>query len=576
VPRPADLVLVAGYLTLVVADLWRYGIADGRPSGDVALIALRTRDAPADLPLVGVFSRYGWNHPGPWQLWWSRPFQVLLGDPGLYVASWVVGAAALGLTLWLLRRRAGPGVALTALVALAAVVSAAGNAYLADPWNPTVSALPVVLALVAAWATGEGWRWGPVVTVAAASFAVGAHVGAAAPAALAIVLALVWGLRRVADGAFGVRWLVFAGIAGIAAWLPAIADQIGGDGNLGRIARFSLGDDAGERYGLSRGVAAAVRLLGWSGSWRRGAGQQDGFTGERIASLSAGDVVVLILLAALALLALRWCSTAERRLLLVAWAAWLTAIVTFAGVTRPAYPYLAAWSAPAAALVWTAALGPWVERGLGALADRGPGAWIVPGVAAASIALFVGGTGASATEQWRTRLDVAGLAREVDAARAGRPVLVCGRDPYLGAYLSALLNELDQRDVPVRSRDHGPVVVGDARVPLSGERTFDVTLMTGRQDHEALAASGVAPIAADDELTAAERARADALVARLQAALATRPPGPGTDLLRIAVDDGGAGLLRTVAEGAPELADDLAALAALRPGVQAAVVAGCT
>ena len=571
--RPADVGLVAGFVTVVLADLVRYLRADGVPLSDVALIAMRARDVPLDLPLVGVYSRYGWNHPGPWQFWLSRPFQAVFGDAGLYIATWLMGAVVLATILGLLRRLAGPGTALVALVTFAAVVNAAEVPYLADPWNPTIGALPVVLALVAAWAAGEGWRWGPVVAMAAASFAVGGHVGAMAPAAVAVGLALVWGLRRVRAGSFGIAWLVGAAAVGLVAWLPAILDQVAGHGNLGKLADFALSGDGGERYGASRAVGAAVRLLGWSGAWRRGAGQAD-LSAERTSDLSAVDILVPLALVVLSVLAARWTTNSHRRLLVVAWLGWITALVTFATVARPAFTYLTSWSAPVAALVWAASLGPWVERGMRAVSDRRLATWAT--VAVALVATM--GTALlpidRARDTGRTELDVTALAAVVDRARGELPVLVCSHDPYLNYYVYPLMNSLEQEGVPVRSADHESSVVGERRVLRSGERTFAITLVREAPGEVATPAAGSTELARADELSPVEREQSDALVAELLEAIRNRPPVSDIDM-RAAVVEGGEGLLDAAAEAAPELADDLHSLASLRPGVRVAIVEGC-
>lgn len=48
--------------------------------GDYALIDMRVRDVfSSDVPLVGTYSRYGWNHPGPLMYWLMAPVARVLG-----------------------------------------------------------------------------------------------------------------------------------------------------------------------------------------------------------------------------------------------------------------------------------------------------------------------------------------------------------------------------------------------------------------------------------------------------------------------------------------------------------------
>src|SRR5690606_16795832 len=53
--------------------------SDHQLAGDWALLELRVRDVgTSDTPLVGPFSRYGWNHPGPLLFWLlAIPYRLL-------------------------------------------------------------------------------------------------------------------------------------------------------------------------------------------------------------------------------------------------------------------------------------------------------------------------------------------------------------------------------------------------------------------------------------------------------------------------------------------------------------------
>ncbi len=66
--RLLDRVEIVMVATLVLAFV--IGAVDAVLAGwtsvsDDALIELLVRDVPGQLPLVGVYSRYGWSHPGP-------------------------------------------------------------------------------------------------------------------------------------------------------------------------------------------------------------------------------------------------------------------------------------------------------------------------------------------------------------------------------------------------------------------------------------------------------------------------------------------------------------------------------
>src|SRR5262245_4739894 len=130
------------------------------PTQDYAVMDLRVRDVwSGDLPLVGVYSRFGWNHPGPILLWLLAPLNALFGG-----ASWttLVGHAALqGVavvgTAWTAWRRGGLAVVLGALATLLLTYIAIADRMLFQPWNPNVVVFFPWFVL-AAWGVAQGDR----------------------------------------------------------------------------------------------------------------------------------------------------------------------------------------------------------------------------------------------------------------------------------------------------------------------------------------------------------------------------------------------------------------------------------
>ena len=107
------------------------------PTDDFAIIDLRVRDVfSVNTPLTGLYSRPGWNHPGPLMFWGIAPLSWLSGH-----ATWatrVGGAILQGVALvWLGVVTARHGTRL--LLAAAAVTSLtylAHNHWLfREPWN---------------------------------------------------------------------------------------------------------------------------------------------------------------------------------------------------------------------------------------------------------------------------------------------------------------------------------------------------------------------------------------------------------------------------------------------------------
>ena len=99
----------------------------GAVASDMALIDLRLRDTgTANTPLLGPFSRYGWNHPGPLMFWLLAPIYRLLGaDPGAMYASGAI-ANVVGLCVLMMVARRFGGRRLLAAVGIGATLLVAG------------------------------------------------------------------------------------------------------------------------------------------------------------------------------------------------------------------------------------------------------------------------------------------------------------------------------------------------------------------------------------------------------------------------------------------------------------------
>ena len=91
----AIFVLVLAPLVAVLVALVVSGRAGGwHPASDVAVEVLRIREVGGrHTPLVGVHSRYGWDHPGPVLFWALAPFSWLFGTAGVLVGVVVLNAS---------------------------------------------------------------------------------------------------------------------------------------------------------------------------------------------------------------------------------------------------------------------------------------------------------------------------------------------------------------------------------------------------------------------------------------------------------------------------------------------------
>lgn len=108
-----------------------------KPVDDFAIIDLLVRDVwSAHIPLTGLFSRPGWNHPGPAMFWLMAPLSAVTGNApwATRIGGPILQAVALGWLAWVTWRRG-----LTTLLAAATVTAltclAVGPEVFRQTWN---------------------------------------------------------------------------------------------------------------------------------------------------------------------------------------------------------------------------------------------------------------------------------------------------------------------------------------------------------------------------------------------------------------------------------------------------------
>ncbi len=195
------LVLVAAVLVLVptVAAMASALRNPYYPTNDWALLELQVRAVgTGDTPLIGVWSRFGWDHPGPWPLYlMALPYRLVPGEHGLLFGASAVNFAAVACCAGLALRRERAQ-ALVLLVGLAVLQRGLGIAGLTDPWNPILPILPFALYCLLCIELAVGpRRWMLPAAVAAGSFVVQAHLGFAQPVVIVGAASFaVWFVRR--------------------------------------------------------------------------------------------------------------------------------------------------------------------------------------------------------------------------------------------------------------------------------------------------------------------------------------------------------------------------------------------
>jgi SAM-dependent methyltransferase len=131
---------------------------------DNALLEIATRRAAHGEQLLGSYSRFGWNHPGPMQFTLMVPVYALTGSRNASVCA----AALTWNTLWVLAaafvawRLGGSRLSLLAAGALALLLAQLGPGLVSHAWGPHAIVLPLFLfVLLAAGFALRGGAWMP-------------------------------------------------------------------------------------------------------------------------------------------------------------------------------------------------------------------------------------------------------------------------------------------------------------------------------------------------------------------------------------------------------------------------------
>lgn len=348
---------------------------DWHPSGDWALLAMRIEDVGHVTPLLGPYSRFGWNHPGPLLYWTLAAPYHLLGwsAPAMLASTAFLNAAALGGTVALAWRRGRlPLAALTAL-ALSILTSTMGPELLRDPWNPYITVLPLALLMVLCWSAAEGDRWAWPAALAVGSFIVQSHIGYAvivvAVGATAVFLA--WRNRAEVPLLPSERrnrrlLLAISAAVLIVCWTPVLIDQFFGSGNLTEILRY-FSESTDRPAGLHDALAQAannlpIRDAGWLGGFAM-VGADGAVEGGQLRALLVPIALYALTLAAAVMTGAR----SALRFQIITGVAVASGILATSRITGPMFGYLirwwwvlaclwwlsVAWSAISAALSWS-------------------------------------------------------------------------------------------------------------------------------------------------------------------------------------------------------------------------------
>jgi len=333
---------------------------DWHPSGDWALLAMRIEDVGHATPLLGPYSRFGWNHPGPLLFWVLAVPYHLLGwsARSMLAATAFLNAAALAGTVTLAWRRGRLPLAALTTFALVILTHTMGPELLRDPWNPYITMLPVALLVMLCWSGAEGDRWAWPAALAVGSFIVQSHIGYAVIVIGVVASAMFLAWRNRAEVALlpgnprARRVLiVISALVLVICWTPVLIDQFFDSGNLTAIASYFL-NSTDRPAGLHDALAQAasnlpVRDTGWLGALPIvGA---DG-------AVEGGDLIALFLPVALyiAALAVALATRARSavRFQLIVGVAIIAGVLATSRITGPMFGYLIRWWWILACLWW--------------------------------------------------------------------------------------------------------------------------------------------------------------------------------------------------------------------------------
>lgn len=315
---------------------------------DWASIELRTRDVGTRFtPLVGPYSRYGWNHPGPLLFYvLAVPYRMFGSTAsGLLIGALAINACALGAVAFVLWRRGGRVGLVLGFGIVLVLARALGAGFLINPWNPYVIVFPMLAVVLLCWDATEGNAWALPLAVAFGSFAAQSHVGSAVGVAVPIATAAIL-LRR------QTRTLFVSMAVGLLCWMPSLFQELQPHGgNLSSLVRFWISGHA-HVTGWSTGTRIVSDQLAIPAGWITAHVPINPSTGAVDPSWHFPIALVLLFIATAVAVVRhdRPSLTLDVLVLAVVGAAWISA----SRVIDAPYDYIVQWIWIVGALAWIA------------------------------------------------------------------------------------------------------------------------------------------------------------------------------------------------------------------------------
>ncbi|MEZ4263745.1 MAG: hypothetical protein R3B36_31925 [Polyangiaceae bacterium] len=424
---------VLPYLAFVL----RTGVPRFSLFGDFALLEHATRHVWTGETLLGPYSRFRWNHPGPLFFYVAAPFTSAFGaaSTGLYVATCVVNAAAAATIAACARMFAERAHAAAAVVGVLAWFVAFGNVA-ANPWNPLLVVLPLMAFLVAAAMFARGASGAVYPAIVWGALVAQMHVAAISTVAAAGVLSLgafvVTTRRRARTAAPDEPWLssdlrrrlVIAAAVLLVLFLPPLVEQItSSTGNFTKIWRFFV-----HREEPLMRVATALEHWSTATSWLPDRVMNRSLLDEGYIPLAmrwdpvpegvtktARTIALLHVVLVTAAAAVAWRRRDRASLALLAFGALadLVAVNALQAVIGTSYHYLVFWTTGASTVAWIGVLSAFFSAGAAA-ATRSERATRLLSPATIAIGLALGLATTSLQRQWLSTHPVAPASRPAE------------------------------------------------------------------------------------------------------------------------------------------------------------------
>ncbi len=438
------LVALAPFLVAVATRTGR----DYAPVGDIALMDLRVRDVwSSDIPLVGAYSRFEWNHPGPAAFYLLAPVSVVSGQPAwaTLVGNALLQGAVVAVIAWVAWRSGGLSRLLAVLALVGLAYGAMGPSMVLEAWNPNVAYPMFVLFVLLVWILSYGTpRALPAVAVVG-TVLVQSHVGYLPLGAAAILLAVVLCLRDVRRSSAFRRPLAWALVALLVLWTPPLVHEFVHPSNVRRLARAQI-DPAEPVIGVSRAARVLAEEFRIPPPWLGGEHRLDEIENTVVLQSAWWLVIPLALLIVAALATRRRSAPGSAALVALTATLAVVGLASLARVVGRIERYVFYWRVPLALLIVFAA--GWTLWLAGRL-DQSPLARRIAGLALAAVVVVASVTLSVRIAQVDDVSDAEPLAREALAAADsslvdGRRVLVRSAGVGFLGIERTIVNELDR------------------------------------------------------------------------------------------------------------------------------------